>query len=137
MTDNDKGAISVDKQVERWLIQSYSQSRQMKNIITQITIPGDHNRVIGEIIELKYPSNYYPEKEHSFYTGFYLITKIQHTVVRDSYLTVMELAKDTLFTRLHKHFESVEGEETFDPEAQVGLDQGFNPKHGMEGGYSE
>ncbi len=103
MTDNDKGAISVDKQVERWLIQSYSQTRQMKNIITQITVPGDHNRVVGEIISLKYPSNYYPNEEHSFYTGFYLITKISHTVSQHgSYLTTMELAKDALFSRLVK-----------------------------------
>ena len=101
MTNNDKGAISVDKQVERWLIQSYSQTRQMKNIITQITVPGDHNRVIGDIIELKYPSNYYPNEEHSFYTGYYLVTRIQHSVTYGgSYLTTMELAKDTLFSRL-------------------------------------
>ena len=137
MTDNDKGAISVDKQVERWLIQSYSQSRQMKNIITQITIPGDHNRVIGEIIELKYPSSYYPNEEHSFYTGHYLITKIQHIITNNSYLTTMELAKDTLFTRLYRHIFDDANEMIFDPEAVVGLDQGLNPKHGMEGGYSE
>mgnify|MGYP006172943079 CR=1 FL=1 len=103
MTDNSKGAISVDKQVERWLIQSYSQSRQIRNIITQITIPGDHNRVVGEIIELKYPSNYYPDEQHSFYTGYYLITKVQHAVIHgNSYLTTMELAKDTLFSKLSK-----------------------------------
>ena len=103
MTDNSKGAISVDKQVERWLIQSYSQSRQIKNIITQITIPGDHNRIIGEIIELKYPSNYYPDEQHSFYTGLYLITKVQHAVIHgNSYLTTLELAKDTLFSKLAK-----------------------------------
>ena len=113
MTDNDMGATSVDKQVERWLIQSYSQSRQMKNIITQIVVPGDHNRSVGEIIELKYPSNYYPDEQHSFYTGLYLITKVQHAVVHgNSYLTTLELAKDTLFTRLGKvEFES---EQTFD-----------------------
>ena len=137
MTDNDKGAISVDKQVERWLIQSYSQSRQLKNIITQVTVPGDHNRVIGEIIELKYPSSYYPNEEHSFYTGHYLITKIQHIITNNSYLTTMELAKYTLFTRLYRHIFDDANEMIFDPEAVVGLDQGLNPKHGMEGGYSE
>jgi len=135
MTDNDKGAVSVDKQVERWLIQSYSQSRQMRNIITQITVPGDHNRVVGEIIELKYPSNYYPDEEHSFYTGYYLITKIRHAVTHDSsYLTTMELAKDTLFTRLHLASGG-------DSEAIVEMDQGGSlgqsEGFGMEGGYSE
>ena len=101
MTNNDIGAISVDKQVERWLLQSYAQTRQLSNIITQITVPGDHNRVIGEIIELKYPSNYYPDEQHSFYAGLYLITKIQHSIIHgNSYLTTMELAKDTLFSKL-------------------------------------
>jgi hypothetical protein len=86
--------------VERWLIQSYSQTRQLKNIITQITVPGDHNRVVGEIIELKYPSNFY-DSDHTFYTGYYLITKIQHSIMHgNSYMTTMELAKDTLFTKL-------------------------------------
>ena len=100
MTDNNQAAISVDKQVERWLIQGYSQTRQLKNIITQITVPGDHNRVVGEIIELKYPSNFY-DSDHTFYTGYYLITKVQHSIMHgNSYMTTMELAKDTLFTKL-------------------------------------
>ena len=52
-------------------------------------------------MKLKYPSNYYPDEQHSFYTGLYLITKIQHAVVHgNSYLTTMELAKDTLFSKL-------------------------------------
>ena len=133
MTDNDKGAISVDKQVERWLIQSYSQSRQMKNIITQITVPGDHNRVVGEIIELKYPSNYYPDKEHSFYSGYYLITKIQHVVTNNSFLTVMELAKDTLVTRLYRKYsvQESEGEEGGDY-SNTGDSEFENPKMGMD-----
>ena len=133
MTDNDKGAISVDKQVERWLIQSYSQSRQIKNIITQITIPGDHNRVVGEIIELKYPSNYYPDKEHSFYSGLYLITKIVHAVTDSTYLTTMELAKDTLFTRLYRKYSVQEqlGEEGGDY-SNTGDSEFENPKMGMD-----
>ena len=128
MTDNAKGAISVDKQVERWLIQSYSQSRQIKNIITQITIPGDHNRVIGEIIELKYPSNYYPDEQHSFYSGLYLITKVQHAVVHgNSYLTTLELAKDTLFTRLMRKQETIEfGDEQIYDDAKKEADEGDN-----------
>jgi hypothetical protein len=133
MTDNNKGAISVDKQVERWLIQSYSQTRQMKNIITEITVPGDHNRVVGEIIELKYPSNYYPDKEHSFYSGYYLITKIQHVVTNNSYLTVMELAKDTLLTRLYRKYKVVDeyGEQGGDY-SNIGDSEFENPKIGMD-----
>jgi hypothetical protein len=135
MTDNDKGAISVDKQVERWLIQSYSQSRQMKNIITQITVPGDHNRVVGEIIVLKYPSNYYPDEEHSFYTGHYLITKVQHAVVHgNSYLTTMELAKDALFSRLVKK-EEITGVGGDDEDTDL-YDSNTDTSYGDETGVS-
>ena len=91
----------------------------------------------GELGKLKAPSSYYPNEEHSFYTGHYLITKIQHIITNNSYLTTMELAKDTLFTRLYRHIFDDANEMIFDPEAVVGLDQGLNPKHGMEGGYSE
>ena len=76
MTDNDKSATSVDKQVERWLLQRYSQNRQTRNIAMSLTIPGDHNRTIGEIVGIKLPSNYYPKEEHTFYTGNYLITEV-------------------------------------------------------------
>ncbi len=135
MTDNNQAAISVDKQVERWLIQSYSQTRQLKNIITQITVPGDHNRVVGEIIVLKYPSNYYPDEEHSFYTGHYLITKVQHAVVHgNSYLTTMELAKDALFSRLVKK-EEITGVGGDDEDTDL-YDSNTDTSYGDETGVS-
>ena len=101
MTDNDQSAITVDKQVERWLLQRYSQNRQMRNISMIITIPGDHNRTIGEIVGIKYPSNYYPTEEHSFYTGNFLITKVIHNVTDGGlFTTQMTLVKDGLFSQL-------------------------------------
>ena len=112
MTENDISAISVDKQVERYLIQGYAQARQLKNIITQITVPGDQGRTVGEVIQLRLPSNYYRNEEHTFYSGMYLITKIMHTVNHNgSYVTVMELLKDTLFEGLKLDQESEDADE--------------------------
>ena len=108
-----KGDFSVDKQVERWMIQRYAQNRMMKNVIMTATIPGDHNRTIGEIVEIKLPSNYYPREEHAFYTGLYLITKITHSVAMNgTFTTIMELVKDSL------HMELVSGSDS----GQLGTD---------------
>ena len=103
MTDNDKSATSVDKQVERWLLQRYSQNRQTRNIAMSLTIPGDHNRTIGEIVGIKLPSNYYPKEEHTFYTGNYLITEVIHNVTGGGlFTTQMKLVKDSLFSELER-----------------------------------
>ena len=68
-----------------------------------ITVPGDHNRTVGEIINLKLPSNYFPTEEHTFYTGNYLITKVQHLVTHDNtFTTTFELIKDSLHHELVK-----------------------------------
>lgn len=98
-----KGDYSVDKQVERWMIQRYAQNRMLKNVVMSITVPGDHNRTVGEIINLKLPSNYFPTEEHTFYTGNYLITKVQHLVTHDNtFTTTFELIKDSLHHELVK-----------------------------------
>ena len=63
---------------------------------------GDHNRTIGEIVELKIPSYAYPDEPgHTYYRGNYLITKIKHNVNGDGlFNTEMQLVKDSLFTKL-------------------------------------
>ena len=106
MTDNDHSATSVDKQVERWLLQRYSQNRQTRNISMVITIPGDHNRTIGEVIGIKLPSNYYND-EHALYTGNYLITDIIHNVTEGGVFTSqMTIVKDSLFSQLEEVIEN-------------------------------
>ena len=123
MTENDISAISVDKQVERYLIQGYAQARQLKNIITEITVPGDQGRTVGEVIELKLPSNYYQGEDHTFYSGMYLITKIMHNVNHNgSYVTVMKLLKDTLFDRLKDDDNILEN--AFDENLNTAFDYG-------------
>jgi len=105
LTGNTRKFASFDNQVERSILTSNAQKRMMKNIVVQIKVSGDQNRKIGEIVRLKLPSMIYTtgqvNDEHTFYQGNYLITKIRHKISSDStYVTEMELVKDSLFTAL-------------------------------------
>lgn len=91
---------SYDNQVERWLLTNYSHHRQLKNIVLDVRVPGDHNRTVGEIVEIKLPSAYFDE-EHTFYRGNYLVSKIKHILLDSGkYEMEMQLIRDSLFSML-------------------------------------
>lgn len=102
MTPSSKNFDRYDNQVERTILTTNAQRRMMKNIVVEIRVQGDHNRTIGEIVELKIPSYAYPDEPgHTYYRGNYLITKIKHNVNGDGlFNTEMQLVKDSLFTKL-------------------------------------
>ena len=102
MAPSSKNFDRYDNQVERTILTTNAQRRMMKNIVVEIRVQGDHNRTIGEIVELKIPSYAYPDEPgHTYYRGNYLITKIKHNVNGDGlFNTEMQLVKDSLFTKL-------------------------------------
>jgi len=105
MTGNTKRFATFDTQVERYVLTSPAQKRMLKNIVVQIKVGGDQTRKVGEVVELKIPSSYYTidgvSEPHTFYRGNYLITKIRHKISQNStFITEMELVKDSLFTKL-------------------------------------
>ena len=44
---------SYDNRVERWMLPNLSQNRQLKNIVLTVTVGGDHNRTVGDIIKIR------------------------------------------------------------------------------------
>ena len=102
VSPNNKNYDRYDNQVERTILTHNAQKRMMKNIVVEIRVQGDHNRTIGEIVELKLPSFVYPDEPgHTYYRGNYLISKIHHNIKNDGlYNTEMQLVKDSLFTQL-------------------------------------
>lgn len=107
MTGNRSKFKRFDNNVERYILQGNAQKRMMKNIVIDIRIPGDHNRKIGEIIEIKMPSLFFSGEQHSYYRGNYLITKIRHHLSSDgSYVSELQLVKDSLFKQLENADES-------------------------------
>ncbi len=89
--------------IERFLLKYNSLKTQLNNIVVHITIPGDHERVPGDIINLQIPaphglggggSTKAPFHEIKI-GGKYLVTSVKHKWAYDTYLTQMEIVKDT------------------------------------------
>lgn len=66
----------------------------------KITIPGDTKLFAGRVVEFNiYGINGTNDRQVDlFYSGKYLVTAIRHIVRNNSYITVMELAKDSVQT---------------------------------------
>lgn len=134
MTGNKRKFKRFDNNVERYILQGNAQKRMMKNIVIDIRIPGDHNRKVGEIVEIKMPSLFFSGEEHQYYRGNYLITKVRHNITSTGvYNTELELVKDALFTQLENdenfEFDNYDAElddarvaaiEEYGPELNVG-----------------
>ena len=86
-----------------------SQLAQYNDYISGVTVPGDSDRTIGEVIDIALP-NASPNLEDSsegvdkYLSGRYLITALRHILNRKdnqvSHLTKMELSKDSYQTSL-------------------------------------
>ena len=74
----------------------------MNSIQLEITVSGDSQRRVGEIVYINLPS-IEPKNEENptsvdpFYSGRYMISRIKHTLSAESntYETIMELVKDS------------------------------------------
>jgi hypothetical protein len=73
-----------------------------------VDIAGNSKHKVGDIVDvdLKYwgiPSGDMPgitEKPHKYYSGNYLITAIKHIVTKTNYKMHVELAKDSLRSKI-------------------------------------
>jgi hypothetical protein len=84
---------------EKWIPCRISQLQQLQNVKISLTIPGDSDRTIGEVIELRLPS---PEPtiqdqqiDDKYYNGRFLVQSVRHTINRDKFLTHLLLIKDS------------------------------------------
>ena len=88
---------------EKWLPIRISQLQQLHNIKLTITLPGDSERTVGEIVEFMLPS---PEPtvnneqiDDKYYKGRYLVQSVRHIIDQDKYRTVLELVQDSVYTQ--------------------------------------
>jgi len=83
-----------------------SQLEQLHSIQTNVTIPGDTSRQVGDVIKLVLPSaeNPYTEdvSEDALYSGNYLISGLRHRFTSDKHEMIMELLKDSYYNSLPK-----------------------------------
>jgi hypothetical protein len=87
---------------QAWVPIRISQLQQLQNVKLTLTIPGDSNRTVGQIITFNLPS---PEPLQSdqqindkYYQGKFLVASVRHLLNVDKYTTVLELIKDSVFT---------------------------------------
>ena len=79
------------------------QSQQMNNIKLNIRAPGLSTRMVGDLIEFKLPTQYVEDRDgitqssqHTYLSGYYLITKLRHHFTREKYDIEFEAIKDSL-----------------------------------------
>jgi hypothetical protein len=86
-------------QPELWIPCRVSQLQQLQNIKVAITVPGDSERTVGQVVELRIPSPEPPigveQVEDKYYNGRFLIQSVRHKIDVEKYMTDMELVKDS------------------------------------------
>ena len=85
-------------------------------MITLTVYYGNHNK-----FNIDLPSSYFPDENHRYYSGNYLITDLSHKFIGDDYYMNMKLAKDSLNSSLFEEEFGVTEQELLD----AGADQSF------------
>ena len=89
--------------VEQWMQSRLVQSQQSSNIKLNIRAPGLSTRAVGDLIEFKLPTSYIEDRagytaspNHTYLSGYYLITKLRHHFTKEKYEIEFEAIKDSL-----------------------------------------
>jgi hypothetical protein len=79
------------------------QNQQANNIKLNIRAPGLSTRSVGDLIEFKLPTTYLEDRDgitqsdnHTYLSGYYLITKLRHHFTKEKYEIEFEAIKDSL-----------------------------------------
>jgi hypothetical protein len=79
------------------------QSQQINNIKLNIRAAGLSTRSVGDLIEFKMPTEFIEDrtgmaqsKQHTYLSGYYLITKLRHHFTTEKYEIEFEAIKDSL-----------------------------------------
>ena len=91
-------ASSLDDEAQARL----SQLQQLNSFKLNVTLQGDVNRKIGDIIAVEIPSAEQVDTElvlDPFYSGRYLVTALRHIINSTGHNTSMELVKDSFFSK--------------------------------------
>lgn len=95
------GVAPFVNQVDRWLLDRISQLQQLQNIKLSVSIPGNSNLKVGDVINFEMPSPEPPQNNKQVvdkhYRGKFLISGIRHKLDQQKYVTQLELVKDSVF----------------------------------------
>jgi hypothetical protein len=99
-----KGDLNIQpSRVEQWMQSRLVQNQQANNIKLNIRAPGLSTRSVGDLIEFKLPTTYLEDRDgitqsdnHTYLSGYYLITKLRHHFTKEKYEIEFEAIKDSL-----------------------------------------
>jgi hypothetical protein len=94
---------SFPNKVDEWLLQNISQIEQIHGLKLNLSVPGDSQRTVGDVVSVYLPS---PEalgedeqqELEKYYQGRYLVSSLRHTIGKHAYTNTMELLKDSVAT---------------------------------------
>jgi hypothetical protein len=105
-TFKDQAARS--NRVEDWLLQRQAQIQEFGSIVVNFSVPGNSARHVGDLVRFEIPTTI-PDDDpevmgiplgHQLYSGYYIISKIRHTIMTQGYQTDIELIKNSFAKRL-------------------------------------
>lgn len=90
--------------IEDYVLPRQSQFQQINNVRVAITLPGNTDRKVGDIISFALPNamaapEYWHEAE-KYVSGRYLIAAIRHRLEKNGYVNDIELIKDSFFKQI-------------------------------------
>jgi hypothetical protein len=92
--------IRNPKKLHEWFKYNHASRLQLNNIVLEVTIPGNTDIEIGNIINLHIPQNteneLYLNKENLLFGNRFFVTAIRHNInsADDNFFTVLECVKD-------------------------------------------
>jgi hypothetical protein len=84
---------------EKWIPCRISQLQQLQNLKISITVPGDSERTVGQVVEFRFPSPEPPQNnqqiDDKYYSARLLVQSVRHKIDANKYVTIMTLVKDS------------------------------------------
>jgi hypothetical protein len=95
-TDGGANNVANDIFIETYLKNRVGQIGLFKNTRIEIAVPGDPSLVVGKTVEFTHFGVGEDRIADPYLSGKYLITALRHSIKTDTYITLLELCKDSV-----------------------------------------
>ena len=98
--------VANDIMIEKYLPNRVAQLALSNYTKIKITVPGDPNLIVGRVVNFSTyqvsPTSWQQSKDNAtrkpdpYYSGKYLVTAVRHIIQNKSYITIIEMCKDSV-----------------------------------------
>ena len=82
---------------EEYSFQRRSMMQQINTFSVELTVPGNSDITVGDIIDYD-GSIYNTEEKDRYISGKYLVTAVNHFITRDGYKSVVIISRDSIIS---------------------------------------